>query len=103
MKRKGVLTCGPSTEIVKFPYVVVEAAGRKVGSSVLGEAVFTTLPFSPTSFILFSCKLVATESFLYVVLKMGSTCVLRVPWTDTKQISLSWYFELMPHLKINLK
>lgn len=72
MKRKGVLTCGPSIEIVKFPYVVVKAAGEKVESSVLGEAVFITLPFSPTSFILLSCKLVATESFLYVVLKMGA-------------------------------
>lgn len=45
MKRKRVLTCGPAIEIVKFPYVVVKTAGRKVENSAFGEAVFTTLPF----------------------------------------------------------
>lgn len=63
MKRKGVLTCGPSIEIANFPYIVVLVPGKKVENSAFGKAVFTTLPFSLSPSTLFSPKLVATESF----------------------------------------
>lgn len=58
MKIKGVLTCGPSIEIVKLPYVVVKAAGKKVENSVFGRQC-SLPPLSPLSYP----KLVATESF----------------------------------------
>lgn len=47
MKIRGLLTCDPSIEIVKLPYVVVKVAGKKVENSAFGSQCLPPLLSPP--------------------------------------------------------